>query len=122
MNPSLAADRHHFKIFSVNVRRAVARAVVARPELLKVLAQRGLSGGIERCQRTNRRTAIGTEEPNSAGGKGYRTRYMCFVVFTLAVPSRSRSRTVASSPHFTGDTISGGGGTYLPMILNIWPM
>jgi hypothetical protein len=38
-----------------------------------------------------------------------------------ATPSRSLSRTVASSPHKSGEGISAGGGTCLPMTLNIWP-
>lgn len=38
MNLCLAADRQHLEIFSLDVRRAVARAIIACPELLKVLA------------------------------------------------------------------------------------
>ena len=40
---------------------------------------------------------------------------------SFAIPSLSRSRTVASSPHFTGEGMSGGVGKCAPRILNICP-
>ena len=41
---------------------------------------------------------------------------------TIKTPSRSRSRTVSSSPQRPGAGTPGGGGACAEVVLNIWPM
>ena len=45
---SLTAYRIHFQIFRLYMCRAVACLIIARPELLQIMAQCGLAGSIKR--------------------------------------------------------------------------
>ena len=51
-------ETYYFKIFSLNVRRTVARAIIAQPELLKIVAQGTLSGGIGPARPSSSRNGL----------------------------------------------------------------